>query len=49
MELFENIRLKIGKFLLAKKGIQRLREENIIQIFSDVRKIGIVWDTSKPK
>jgi uncharacterized protein YueI len=46
MELFKNIRLKIGKFLLSNK-VARSKRKVQYSTFSDVRKIGIVWDASK--
>ena len=47
MELFKNIRLKIGKCYPVKKGCQEQRERFIIQISDMVKNIGIVWDASK--
>jgi hypothetical protein len=47
MELFQNIRLKIGKSILKKK--MSLNKHNFhFSNFSMVRKIGIVWDASNP-
>jgi hypothetical protein len=47
MELFKNTRLKIGKALLAKKLAKTKRKVYYSNI-SEVKKIGIVWDASKP-
>jgi hypothetical protein len=46
MELFKNIRLKIGNFLLSKKAA-RTKRKVFYSAFNDVRKIGVVWDASK--
>jgi hypothetical protein len=46
MELFKNIRLKIGKLILSKK-VARTKRKVSYSSFGDVRKIGIVWDASK--
>ena len=47
MELFKNIRLKIGKLILSKK-VARKKREVYYSNFRNVRNIGIVWDASKP-
>jgi hypothetical protein len=47
MELLKEFRLKIGKALLAKK-VARTRRGVSYSNFSNVRRIGIVWDASKP-
>ena len=46
MELFKNIRLKIGKLILSNK-VARTRREICYSTFRNVRNIGIVWDASK--
>jgi hypothetical protein len=46
MELFRNIRLKIGNIILSKK-VARTKRKVSYSSFGDVRKIGIVWDASK--
>lgn len=46
MELFKNIRLKIGKNLLASK-MARIKRKISYSSFSNVKNIGIVWDASK--
>lgn len=45
MELLENVRLKIGKFILSKKtsGAKRKKYYSNIRL---VKKMGIVWDAS---
>lgn len=45
MELFSNIRLNIGKVILAKKMATTKRQLNYSN-FNLVKKIGIVWDAS---
>jgi hypothetical protein len=47
MELFKNIRLKIGSAILSKKAA-RTRREVRYSGFQDIKSIGIVWDASKP-
>jgi hypothetical protein len=47
MELFKNTRLKIGKALLVKKLAKTKRKVHYSNL-SQVKKIGIVWDASKP-
>jgi hypothetical protein len=47
MEIIENIRLRIGKYILSKKVTSSGRKKYYSNI-SMVRKIGIVWDASKP-
>lgn len=46
MELFENIRLKIGKVFLGKK-IARTKRKVSYSNIGLVKNIGIVWDASK--
>jgi len=46
MELFRNVRLKIGQSFLAKKIARTKRKVNYSNIIL-VKKIGIVWDASK--
>ena len=46
MELFQNIRLRIGKVILTKKIATKKRKINF-STFSQVKNIGIVWDASK--
>jgi hypothetical protein len=46
MELFQNIRLKIGKAILVKK-ISPKKHTIHFTTFSEVKKVGIVWDASK--
>jgi len=48
MELFRNIRLRIGNSLLRKK-IERSKRKVSYPGISMVRKIGIVWDASLPQ
>jgi hypothetical protein len=45
MELFKNIRLNIGKAILTKK-IAGIKKTKSYSDFSQVKKIGIVWDAS---
>ena len=47
MELFKNIRLKIGKLILSK-NVARKKREVYYSNFKNVRNIGIVWDASRP-
>jgi hypothetical protein len=47
MELFKNIRLKIGTMILSKKA-GRTKREVFYSSFRNVRNIGIVWDASNP-
>lgn len=47
MELFKNIRLKIGKIILSKKAARNKRAVHYSS-FKNVRNIGIVWDASRP-
>ena len=47
MELFRNIRLKIGKAVLAKK-MARTKRKVYYSNIGLVKRIGIVWDASKP-
>jgi len=46
MELFKNIRLKIGKVFLVKK-ISKTRRKVYYSNLNLVKNIGIVWDASK--
>jgi len=48
MELFENIRLKIGNAILTKK-MARIKRNVYYSSFSMVKNIGIVWDASRPE
>jgi len=48
MELFKNIRLKIGKANLSKKITRTNRKVHYSNI-SLVKSIGIVWDASRPE
>jgi hypothetical protein len=48
MELFKNVRLKIGKRILDNKLARSKRNVSYSNI-SLVKKIGIVWDASKPE
>ena len=45
MELFDNVRLKIGKFILSKKAAGAKRKIYYSNI-GQVKKIGIVWDAT---
>lgn len=47
MELFKNIRLKIGKAILTKK-MARTKRKMYYSNISKVQNIGIAWDASKP-
>jgi hypothetical protein len=47
MELFKNIRLKIGKLILSR-DVARKKREIYYSNFKNVRTIGIVWDASRP-
>jgi hypothetical protein len=47
MELFKELRLKIGKAMLAKKAARNKRGVSYSN-FANVKSIGIVWDASKP-
>jgi hypothetical protein len=47
MELFKKVRLKIGKLILSK-NIDRKKREIYYSNFKNIRKIGIVWDASRP-
>jgi hypothetical protein len=46
MELFQNIRLKIGKMILSK-DVARMKRKVDYSNFKNIRSIGIVWDASK--
>jgi hypothetical protein len=48
MELFRNVRLKIGKSILGKK-LARTKRNVFYSNISLVKKIGIVWDASNPE
>jgi HSP90 family molecular chaperone len=45
MELFKNIRLKIGQAILSKK-MAKTKRKVFYSNFSQIRKIGIVWDAT---
>ena len=45
MELFKNIRLKIGQVIFAKK-MAKTKRKVFYSDFSQIRNIGIVWDAS---
>jgi hypothetical protein len=47
MDLFKNIRLKIGKITLKNK-LEHSKRKVFYSNISHVKKIGIVWDASKP-
>jgi len=47
MEFFEKTRLKVGYYLLNKSNQDRNRKA-LYSNFSNVRKIGIVWDADHP-
>jgi len=47
MEFFRNIRLKIGKLILAK-NVARNKRVVYYSNFKTVRNIGIVWDATRP-
>jgi len=46
MELFKNIRLKIGNIILKNKAAEKKRKTHYSSI-NEVKNIGIVWDASK--
>ena len=46
MEILENIRLKLGRFILTRK-VSSMQRKKFYSNISTVRKIGIVWDASK--
>ena len=46
MELFRNIRLKIGNTILNNKISELKRKKHFLNL-SEVKNIGIVWDASK--
>ena len=46
MELFQNIRLKIGKMILSK-NVAGMKRKVYYSNFKNIRNIGIVWDASK--
>jgi hypothetical protein len=46
MELFKNIRLKIGNSILEKK-LEKSRRKVLYSDFSKIKSIGIVWDAAK--
>jgi hypothetical protein len=48
MELFKNVRLKIGKRMLSNK-LSRTKRKVFYSNISLVKNIGIVWDASKPE
>jgi hypothetical protein len=47
MELFKNLRLRIGKTLLSRK-VARMKRKISFSDFGKVKNIGVVWDASKP-
>jgi hypothetical protein len=47
MEVFKNLRLKIGNGILSRK-IDKTKRKVYYSSFSQVKSIGIVWDASKP-
>jgi hypothetical protein len=47
MELFKNLRLKIGKLILSRNVASKKREVSYSN-FRNVRSIGIVWDATRP-
>jgi len=47
MELIRKFRLKIGRLILSKK-IARNKRKVFYSNFKNVKKIGIVWDASRP-
>ena len=46
MELFENIRFKIGNIILSKR-LANTRRKLFYSNISQIKKIGVVWDASK--
>ncbi len=48
MELFKNIRLKIGKFILLKK-VSKTKRKMFYSDITLVKSIGILWDSRKPE
>jgi hypothetical protein len=48
MELFKNARLRIGKRILDKK-LAKAKRNVFYSNISQVKKIGIVWDASRPE
>ena len=49
MELFKNIRLKIGKSILQKENMPGTKRKVHYSNINHVKSIGIVWDASKPE
>ena len=47
MELFKNIRLKMGTMILSKKAA-RTKRKVFYSGFTNIMNIGIVWDASRP-
>ena len=48
MDLFSNIRLKIGRAMLTKE-MAKINRKVYYSNISLVKSIGIVWDSSKPE
>jgi hypothetical protein len=48
MELFRKFRIRIGKSLLSKR-LSRIRRKPYYFNFYNIRKIGLVWDASRPE
>jgi len=48
MELLESIRLKIGKYILLNK-CSRIKRKVFYSNISQIKSIGIVWDSSNPQ
>ena len=48
MELFKNIRHKIGKFILLKK-VSRTKRKMFYSDITLVKSIGILWDSQNPE
>lgn len=46
MELFRNLRIKVGKSLLAAR-VARITRKPYYLNFSNIKNIGLVWDASK--
>jgi hypothetical protein len=48
MELFRNLRLKVGRSTLARKS-SKIRRRPFYKNFKNVKSIGLVWDASRPE
>lgn len=48
MELFRNLRLKVGRSMLTGKS-SRIRRRPFYTNFRNVKSIGLVWDASRPE